>query len=85
MVASPTMVACQGPAGLRLMDQMAKALDPVAAAYGGVPAAEVRPVVKRAWRAAFGVDLPEPVLSRCAAAISGNQPWVLALWSNDWP
>jgi hypothetical protein len=85
MRTKPTMVPCQGPAGIRLLEQIEKVLDPVAVAYGGSPAVELRPIVERAWSEAFGVDLREPVFSRCAAAISSKRPWVLALWSNDWP
>jgi hypothetical protein len=64
---------------------MAKVLDPLATAYAGAPAREIKPAVASAWKDEFGVELPEPVLSRCAAQISRNQPWVLAFWSNDWP
>jgi hypothetical protein len=46
---------------------MAKVLDPLATAYAGAPAREIKPAVARAWKDEFGVELPEPVLSRCAA------------------
>jgi len=64
---------------------MAKVLDPLAVLYGGSPALKIKPLIARAWSEAFGVDLREPSLSRCAAAISAKQPWLFALWGNDGP
>jgi len=85
MRARPTIVPCQGSAGVRLLDQIGKVLEPLVVVYGGACALEVKPAVQRAWTEAFGVPLREPMLSRLAAAIARKQPWVLALWSNDWP
>ena len=80
-----TLIPCQGVAGLRLMDQMAKALDPIADAHGGEPIGSLRPLIEHAWYELFGTPLREPVLSRCAALIASDEPWQLALWSNDGP
>ena len=80
-----TTVAWQGTSGQRLLDQMAAVLDPLASAHRGDNPRTLRPIVAAAWRSAFHAELPEPVLSRCAAAIGTGQPWQLALWSNDWP
>jgi hypothetical protein len=78
------MVACQGVAGRRLLDQIGEVLDPLARQHRGANAHALRPVLAEAWRRAFRAELPEPALSRCAAAIGTGQPWQLALWSNDW-
>jgi hypothetical protein len=80
---SVTMIACQGTAGRRLMDQVGAVLDPLTRKYRYTAPHTLRPVIRRAWREAFRVELPEPALSRCVAAISKGQPWQLALWSND--
>lgn len=79
----PTLIACQGVAGHRLLAQMATVLDPLAARYIGATETTVRSALREAWRAAFGVNLPEPSQSRCVAAITAGYPWQIALWSND--
>jgi hypothetical protein len=73
----------QGVGGQRLLEQMAEVLDPLAEQYRGDNPHRLRPVLARAWSSAFHTELPEPALSRCAAAIGTGQPWQLALWSND--
>jgi hypothetical protein len=78
-----TMIACQGPAGRRLMEQVGGVLDPLARKHLGTDPRTLRPIISRRWREAFRAELPEPALSRCAAAISAGRPWQLALWSND--
>lgn len=78
------MMAGQGVGGRRLLEQIGAVLDPLAVAHRGDKPAALRPVLADCWHSAFGVQLPEPVLSRCTAAISTGQPWQLALWSNDW-
>jgi hypothetical protein len=78
-------IACQGPAGSRLLEQLAIVLDPIADHYGGDRPQIIRPIVAQAWHDAFGTDLSEPTLSRCTAAMASGQSWTLALWSNDWP
>lgn len=78
-----TLIARQGPAGHRLMDQVGKVLDPLAREHHGTDPRTLRPIIHRAWRKGFHAELPEPTLSRCAAAIAAGRPWQLALWSND--
>jgi hypothetical protein len=80
-----TTMPSLGLAQTRLLEQMAKALDPLAALYGGTPPWKIKPLIEQAWSEAFGTDLQEPALSRCAAAISARRPWLLALWNNDGP
>jgi hypothetical protein len=80
-----TRVRSLGLAQTRLLEQMAAALDPLAALCGGMPPLKIKPLIERAWSETFGVDLREPALSRCAAAISARRPWLLALWNNDGP
>jgi len=67
------------------MEHFAAVLDPIAAEHSGKPARELKPILRQAWRDTFNVELREPALSRCAAAIATNVPWALALWSTDWP
>jgi len=78
-----TMIPCHGPAGHRLMDQGGEVLEPRAREHQGKDPGTLRPIIRRVWREAFHAELPEPALSRCAAAISTGRPWQLALWSND--
>jgi hypothetical protein len=80
-----TTMPSLGLAQTRLLEQMAKALDPLAALYGGTPPLKIKPLIEQAWCETFGTDLQEPALSRCAAAISARRPWLLALWNNDGP
>jgi hypothetical protein len=80
-----TTVPSLGLPQTRLLEEMAKALDPLAALYGGSPPLMIKPRIEQAWSEAFGVDLREPALTRCAAAISARRPWLLALWNNDGP
>lgn len=80
-----TLIPCQGVAGLRLMDQMAEALEPIAVAHGGEPIKVLKPMIESAWYELFQTPLREPALSRCAAAIALDHPWQLALWSNEGP
>jgi hypothetical protein len=80
-----TIVAGQGIAGQRLLDQIGAVLDPLADQYRGADPVALRPVLARAWGTAFHTELREPALSRAAAAIATGQPWQWALWSNDWP
>jgi hypothetical protein len=83
VIAMRVSLSNRGVGGDRLLEQMAAVLDPLAANHRGDTARVLRPVVAQAWLTAFHTELPEPVLSRCAAAISTGQPWQLALWSND--
>jgi hypothetical protein len=67
----------------RLLDQMARVLDPLAVRCRGEDRLAVRAEVARAWYDEFQVSLPEPTLSRCASAIGSGQPWRLALWTPE--
>lgn len=74
-----------GVAQRRLLDHFAEALDPIVAEHAGKSALELKPILRQAWRDTFNVELREPALSRCAAAIATDLPWTLALWSTEWP
>jgi hypothetical protein len=58
-----TLIARQGPAGHRLMDQVGKVLDPLAREHHGTDPRTLRPIIHRAWRKGFHAELPEPTLS----------------------
>lgn len=73
-----------GVGGRRLLGQIGAVLDPLASAHRGDDPRALRPVLAQSWWDAFGVEMSEPSLSRCAAAIATGRPWQLALWSNDW-
>ncbi|HTK66896.1 MAG TPA: hypothetical protein VL595_31270 [Pseudonocardia sp.] len=74
-----------GVAQRRLLEHFAEALDPIAAEHSGKTALELKPILRQAWRDNFDIELREPVLSRCAAAIATRTPWAFALWSTEWP
>jgi hypothetical protein len=78
-------VSGRGVAQRRLLEHFAAALDPIIAEHSGKSALELKPILRQAWRDSFNVELREPVLSRCAAAIATDVPWSLALWSMEWP
>lgn len=70
--------------GLRaLYQQVAEVVEPLAVGHAGEPAATVTQLLGQAWRQAFGVELREPLLSRCAEAIEAREPWSWVLWNDD--
>ncbi len=83
-MAQTTVLVGPGVGQQRLLDQIGEVLDPVARAHYGHDPRMVAADLAEAWRAAFGTELPEPALSRCAGAVITGQPWQLALWSDDW-
>jgi hypothetical protein len=76
------LIACGAKPAQDLWDHLAKGLDPVATLYTGEPVEVVRAVVSQAWVEHTGRALPEPILSRCAAAIATGVPWQTAFWAN---
>ena len=62
-----------------LLEHFAAALDPITAEHSGKTALELIPILRQAWRDTFNLELREPTLSRCAAAIAADVPWTLAL------
>jgi hypothetical protein len=79
-----SIMAFHGRTGKQLMAKIGAVLEPLAAQYRGTEALTLRPIIRRAWSQAFHAELPEPALSRCAAAIRAGQPWQLALWAGSW-
>lgn len=78
------MTLGRGVAGPDLLPRMAAVLDPVITGHGGQPVEVIKPVLRRAWRAAFDTELPEPVLTRCARAVAERTAWTEELFTDGW-
>jgi hypothetical protein len=66
------------------LGQVGGVLHPLAEQCAGQPTAIVRQSLAQAWRAEFGVRLPEPALTDCATALSQGRPWIPTLWTGGW-
>jgi hypothetical protein len=73
-----------GSARQWFLRQVWPTIEPLTAECKGLPVAEARMVLARAWMEAFGVRLPDPTCTDCARALSVGRPWAETLWQGGW-